>query len=151
MYKILIPLDQSDASERVLDRIQREIESGGEVILLHVIPPGKSVIVEEQNLVDMAQQEESARSTATAYLRDVARQKNLDPRRCRCEVVVSPSVRDGIVDFAEREGVDLITMYTHARKGLAKLIKGSIAQDVQQKVSTDVMIFSLHELTAGAL
>jgi nucleotide-binding universal stress UspA family protein len=42
-------------------------------------------------------------------------------------------VADGIVDFARREEVDLIAMYTYDRKGLSKLIKGSVAEKVRNR------------------
>ena len=70
------------------------------------------------------------------------------PGRYRCEVVVSDSVADGIADIARREEVGLIAMYTHDRKGLAKLIKGSIAEKVQKRATTEVQVFRPRELAA---
>ena len=70
------------------------------------------------------------------------------PGRYRCEVGVSDSVADGIADIARREEVGLIAMYTHDRKGLAKLIKGSIAEKVQKRATTEVRIFGPRELAA---
>ncbi len=46
---------------------------------------------------------------------------------------------------AAREGVDLIAMYTHDRKGLVRLIKGSIAAQVERASSTEVRVFRLRE------
>jgi len=37
---------------------------------------------------------------------------------------------DGILDFAERNGVDLVAMATHGRGGVARLILGSVADKV---------------------
>ena len=52
--------------------------------------------------------------------------------------------------FARGEEVNLIAMYTHDRKGLAKLMKGSIAEKVQKKAATEVQIFMPSELVAVA-
>ena len=49
-----------------------------------------------------------------------------------------------------REGVDLIGMYTHDRKGLAKLIRGSIAEKVQRRAPIKVQVFRPRELVAQA-
>lgn len=150
MYKkILVPLDLSEASERVLDRIQGEFASDGKLTLLHVIPPGKSVVVEGQILAEGVQVEESARSEANNKLLGIISRRALDPDRCRSHVAVSASVASGIVNFAESEGVDLIAMYTHDRKGLAKILKGSVSNTVQKKVSVDMMVFTLRELQAA--
>ena len=59
---------------------------------------------------------------------------------------VPSSVADQIVNIARREQVDLIAMYTHDRRGLAKIIKGSIAQRVKEKSPVEVRTFALREL-----
>ena len=66
----------------------------------------------------------------------------------RCEVAVSGLVAEGIVDFAVREGVDLIGMYTHDRKGLSKLTRGSISKKVQRRAPVEVQVFRPSELVA---
>ena len=59
------------------------------------------------------------------------------------------SVAQGIADFAAREEVDLIAMSTHDRKGLAKLIRGSIAEKVQERSPVDVRVFKPKELVVS--
>ena len=49
-----------------------------------------------------------------------------------CAVEVSKSVAECIVNYASKEGVDLIAMYTHGRTGLAKLLKGSVTENVKK-------------------
>jgi len=66
--------------------------------------------------------------------------------RFRCQVVVSKSVAEGIINWAAQEGVDLIAMYTRDRKGLVRLIKGSIAAQVERASSTEVRVFRPREL-----
>ena len=39
-------------------------------------------------------------------------------------------------------------MYTHDRKGLAKLIKGSIAEKVKERATTEVRVVRPRELVA---
>ena len=81
------------------------------------------------------------------HLRGIANKSGDGAGRWRCEVVVSSSVADGIADIARREEVDLIVMYTHERKGLSKLIKGSIAEKVRKRPATEVRLFRSRELT----
>ena len=40
-------------------------------------------------------------------------------------------------------------MYTHDRRGLAKILKGSVSNAVQKKTSVDMMVFTLRELEAA--
>ena len=50
---------------------------------------------------------------------------------------------DGIIDFAYSEGMDLIVMATHARKGLAHLFNISITENVVNHIKTPIWTFCL--------
>ena len=155
MYrKVLIPLDGSAEADGVFPLIKGEIAPGGEVILLHVMPP---------TYTDVAGEIQTHGSRALGlckwcppphnekemlYLRNLADRLGGDPKRWRFAVISAWSVPRGIVNFARREGVDLIAMYTHDRKGLARLIKGSIASGVRRQAPSDVKVFKPHELAA---
>jgi len=47
-----------------------------------------------------------------------------------------------------REGVDIVAMYTHDRKGIAKLIKKSIAEKVQKSGPVEVRVLRPRELVS---
>ena len=71
MYRhILIPLDGSDEAEGVFPVVRDELEPDGRVILLRVIPPGKTRQMGGQ-FFPATQQEEADRTRAEAYLRGV--------------------------------------------------------------------------------
>ena len=136
MYrKVLVPLDGSWEAGEVFALIQYELAPDGEIILTQVIPPAKTQKV-GSHIILGSQQEEADRYEAMGYLKAVARQQNEDSRRWRCEVAVSTSVSEGIVNLAARERVDLIAMYTHDCRLLARHVKRSIAGEVQRKTST---------------
>ena len=146
--KILVPLDGSiKAAEGVLGLAQDLLDPEGEAILLQVIPPSGPKMV-GTDFMSGSQVEKRERSKAMGYLKYFADRQNAGPGRWRCEVAVSASVADGIVDTAVREEVDLIAMYTHDRKGLAKLIKGSIAEKVKECAPTAVRVVRPRELAA---
>lgn len=61
--------------------------------------------------------------------------------RLRSEVVASPtSVVPAIVDYAERNQVDLVVVGTRGRSGFAKLLLGSVASGVVTYCSCPVMV-----------
>ena len=119
----------------------------GEGILLHVIPPGVPITL-GLYMVPASQVEEDESTRALKYLGHLADQLRQASGHWRCEVAVSGSVAKEIVTYAVREKVDLIAMYTHERTGLAKLIKGSIAEKVQQKSPIEVRVLKPRELVA---
>lgn len=61
--------------------------------------------------------------------------------RLKTDIVVSPKSTAGtIVDYAEREGIDLIALGTRGRSGFKKLLLGSTASDVTAYAHFPVMI-----------
>ncbi len=153
MYqKVLIPLDGSKEAEEVFPLVQNELTEDGEVILVQVIPPARTQKIGE-HIILASQQEEADRSEAMAYLRSLARQQDWAAENWRLEVEVANSVPDGIVRLADREAVDLIAMYTHDRKLLARHVKRSIAREVQRRATSEVRVFGtreIQELASGA-
>jgi nucleotide-binding universal stress UspA family protein len=150
MYsKVLVPLDGSPESEKVLNSINDLVDPGGEIVLLKVILPMPGLTVGQTTLT-ASQREEAEGANARAYLKSVVRNMAKEDVHWRCEAVVSRSVPQGIAGFADRENVDLIAMYTHDRKGLARLIKGSIASQVQRQAPTEVRVFRPKELAEAS-
>jgi nucleotide-binding universal stress UspA family protein len=148
MYqKILIPLDGSREAELVIPKIQPALTEETEVILLKIIPRLKGETL-GQITVTSSEREEAERVKAIDYLREVMQRFGGAPGQWRCEAMVSESVPEGIASFADRERVEAIAMYTHDRKGLAKLIRGSVAEKVKQKASIEVKVFPPQELVA---
>ena len=146
MYrKVLIPLDASKEAEGVFAQIRDELTSDSEVILLQIVPRARTQMVGD-HLVPATQVEEGQRSEAMSYCSTALGRLGGSPGRLRCEAIVSDSVSGGIVDFAGREEVDLIAMYTHDRKGLAALVKSSVAKNVQRKAGIEVRVFKPREL-----
>jgi nucleotide-binding universal stress UspA family protein len=141
MYqKILIPMDGSREAEDVITKIQPELTESTEVILLKVIPPLKGQRL-GQLVVTAAEREEAERIKAIDYFRGVINRLEGSPGQWQGGAIVSGSVPEGIASFAAQENVDLIAMYTHDRKGLAKLIRGSVAEKVKQSATTKVRVF----------
>lgn len=50
---------------------------------------------------------------------------------------------DGIISFAQEINADLVTMGTHARKGLLHLVTGSITEDVVNHIHCPIWTYSL--------
>ncbi len=154
LRRILVPLDGSEVAEAVLPYVEEICHrcEPVEVILLQVVPPppGRSGAVyrpvessfptlrvpESQADVEAAmhpiyreQEMASARAQVEHSLERAVK------RLCEGEAILRVEVAFGrpaeeIVDFAEREGVDLIAMSTHGRSGLSRWVFGSVADKV---------------------
>ena len=146
MYqKVVVPLDKSKDSETVLRALPEVVAAEGAAILLHVVSPGRTRAVGEF-VIHGAQQEEQDRNAALAHLKPAAARLGQMSVAASCAVVTSDSVAQCIADFARAENADLIAMYTHARKGLAKLLWGSVAAAVQRRSSVPVRVLGPSEI-----
>ena len=150
MYQnVLVPLDRSVESEGVLDVIPDLVNADGQATLLSVIPPGRTRSLGELVVLG-TQQEEEDRARAMAYLDRISRRLRESSVHATTAVVVHDSVASAIVAFANRNSVDLISMFTHDRRGLAKLVKGSVAREVERRAVMPVRVFRPEDLAAGA-
>lgn len=148
MYrKIVVPLDGSDEAERVLPIVKDVLAPGGEVVLLRIItPPQFHGVGPGEFPVYSEKLEEAERQSCLNYLRSVRQRMGTAASQWQCTVVLGGSIADTIADFASREDADLIAMYTHDRKGLAKLIKGSVAERVRRRAPIEVQVFKPWEV-----
>ena len=149
MYQnVLVPLDRSAESEGILDVIPNLVNADGKATLLTVIPPGRTKSMGELVILG-SQQEEEDRSRALAYLNRIASRLKESSVDAASAVVVNDSVPAAIVAYANRNAVDLISMFTHDRRGLARLVKGSVAREVERRSVMPVRVFRPEDLAPG--
>jgi len=146
--KILVPLNKSTReTEDVMALAKTLLAPGGEGILLHIIPPGVPITM-GLSIMPGSQVEQYERAWTMRYLGYFADQLCQAGGRWRCEVAVSVSVAHGIVTFAVRERVDLIAMYTHDRKGPARVTRENIIETVRHKSPIEVRVAKPLDLVA---
>lgn len=133
LLNILIPLDGSTLSERVLrdaGGLARSFEAV--VSLLLVISP--SLMLNEEPLFEVRG---NARAEAEQYLGAI--QETLEAEGLMVEVVLrTGDAATEILDCADERNIDLIAMSTHGRSGLGRWLLGSVANKVLR--STDVPV-----------
>jgi len=130
---ILVPTDFSEVSLRAVD-VAAELArlTGARITLLHVVDPliatgdaygygnDTSDLVARPELESIVSERlEALRATRLAGALDV-----------RIEVAVGRSVAATIVDTSEALGVDLVCIASHGRTGLARMLLGSVAEQV---------------------
>lgn len=149
MYQnVLVPLDRSVESEGILDVVPELVSADGQATLLTVIPPGRTRSLGELVVLG-TQQEEEDRSRALAYLNRIANRLKDNSVAATTAVVVNDSVPAAIVGYANGNSVDLISMFTHDRRGLARLVKGSVAREVERRSVMPVRVFRPEDLAPG--
>ena len=152
--KILVAMDGSESSKDAARyAIIMANKNNSELIAIHVltpdgyaylfdIPPSDAGSLEElmnisrhvvMNWIDEIKDEEERTNNDG--------NKNMDKIQLKTEVILSTKPIVGeIVDYAERENIDLIVIGTRGRTGLKKMLLGSVASGVVTYASCPVLV-----------
>lgn len=129
---ILVPTDFSNASEEALRwATSLARDTGAKLVIAHVEEAPMAYAGELPLTPDEATRDELRRSLAQTAPADssVSYEHKL--------LVGEPAT--AIVDLAEREHADLIVMGSHGRKGITRLLMGSVAEAVVRKAKCPVL------------
>ena len=142
MYKkMLVPLDTSDFAECVLDHVKeisttREIP---EVVLVTAVEPVTSQTIAYMGSERVKESEERAVAGALQYLEKVKTSLALEHSRVSTVAMAGPAA-DVILDYAEKNGVDVIVISSHGRSGVSRVLLGSTADKVLRRSRVPVFL-----------
>jgi nucleotide-binding universal stress UspA family protein len=137
--RILVALDGSQFAEEALGpAVELAAPLGAELLLLRVVEPPVPIVADG---VSYAQpfDEEHELGEARRYLEEVATRLRAGGRTVagHAEVGHPPTV---IAEVTRERGIDLVTMATHGRGGLARVVLGSVATGTLQRASTPLLL-----------
>jgi nucleotide-binding universal stress UspA family protein len=143
MRRVLVPLDGSRLGEGAVSHVETLAGSlGAEVVLLHIVDP---LIVQPMYgpllsyPLPVPEGEEAMRAEAKAYLSGVEKTLSEKGLETTGEVLFG-SPADQIIDFAERNDIDLIALSTHGRSGIGRWVFGSVTDKVLHAGDTAVLV-----------
>jgi nucleotide-binding universal stress UspA family protein len=156
MFKrVLVPLDGSRYGSQALKYAQ-EIAGKfeAEVVLLQVIKPAIPItptsvaepVVQSpaatKTAIQIAQDEDKRNaSKAARYLSRKVRDLKAKNLAASYKIVIG-SPADGIMQFSQKNKIDLVVMSTHGKGGLRRAVMGSVADEVVRKSGKPVLVIS---------
>ena len=145
--RIVVPLDGSVLAEQILPRVTALAKfEEAEITLLNVLIP-QSYSQKEMVEPSMPWWENDI-SAAQTYLFRVAGALRRDGIPVTTDVVIGENVAQSIGDFAGREKADLIAIATHGRGGLARMLRGSVADAVLHSSRMSMLVFKPDNMAA---
>jgi nucleotide-binding universal stress UspA family protein len=144
--QILFPVDLSDAAEKIVPTVTTMVNTfKSRLHLLFVarvfeyftgmyVPPVSITDFEKQVVVGA---EKRLYEFAEAHFSDIPHMKT---------IVVSGDPAESILDYIESNSVDLVIMGTHGRKGLDKIIFGSVADQIVRSSAVPVLVVNPHKV-----
>lgn len=147
MYKkILVTLDGSALSETSLEHV-KSIVSGSpatEVVLLRVVEPissfDASALAQSGYLIGDVQARKKA--DAADYLSKVTAslaKENINAK----QVIAEGRAAEAIMEYSEKNQVDLIIMSSHGRTGISRWAFGSVADRILHQAGIPVLLVTV--------
>lgn len=142
MFKhILVPVDGSATSMLAVNKAAGLAKAFGSVVtVLYVVDPYPFTGVGADFAYGQAQYLSAATAEANAALDAAKAAMAQEGITANAVVGEGHAVTDGIQRALESTGADLIVMGSHGRRGLEKLVLGSVTQRVLGVVHTPVLV-----------
>ncbi len=142
IHTILCPVDFSDASRKAVQYAKEFASSMGSVVhLLNVVEPRPMAVDITLNYVPL---EEDFEQAAEEDLQIIVQEFQLAGLKVESSIEIgNPS--DVILDKSQDLDVNLLIMGSHGKKGLSRLIMGSVAETVVRKANCPVLIVKAEE------
>ncbi|MBL0717431.1 MAG: universal stress protein [Desulfosarcina sp.] len=138
---ILVPLDGSKFSEKALTAAYTLAGmSNAEITLLRVLRPVEEIIkLDEHHAIYLDQQINFKTTRAKKYLKTI--RDHAEKKSFKINMVVEMGdASETIINFAQKNFIDLIVMSTHGRSGLKRFVYGSVAGKILQGAYNPVLL-----------
>lgn len=153
--RILVPLDGSERAVAALSHAETIAKlAGAQVHLIQVIPNAAMLISETAvsspgmglPTVDPYLSASQYESVEAALRQEAKTLLDSSVAQLRAKgipaeaVLIEGTPADGILAYAKENQIDLIVMSTHGRTGLARLVFGSVAENVLHQATCPVLL-----------
>lgn len=141
-YKqILVPVDGSQTALHALrEAVVVTRAFGSSVFLVHVIDPYPFLGAGADFALGQADYLSAANANATRALAVASEIVGAAGLSCNATMVDGHAAEEGILDTARTCNADLIVMGSHGRRGIEKLLLGSVTQRVLQDARVPVLV-----------
>ena len=137
---ILVALDGGALAETAIPAARALLAPGGTLVLARcVAPPVIAPLAFEMPVLPPMVSAGELRDAAEKYLLDQRARSAAAGMTVRTALGESVNTADWLVDRAKMEGADLIAISTHGRKGLSRLVLGSVADKVIRSAAVPVL------------
>lgn len=146
MYKkVLVPLDGSELAECALSHVKNMLKAGfvEEATVLNIFwapVPFLGAGGSDSQYIDVNAIQEKVRFDSLKYLADVESRLASDGIKVKTESIEGNRAAETIIDYVQKNDMDLIVLATHGYTGLKKLMFGSVALEVLHNSRVPILL-----------
>ena len=135
LHKILVPLDGSRLSDRILNQVRRLlVREDARVMLLRVQPSPLQYPYNEERRRVLVQTQEHLEGLCESLCENGA--------RATYTLLDAGDPATKILDFAKRYNPSLLAMTTHGRSGIRRMLRGSVAERVLRNARHPLLLWN---------
>lgn len=142
LARIVVPVDLEQHTQKIVDfAIYMANKLNSEIILFHCVEFVESAAMGEIALSQFSFEDfnSSHAKHAEEVLGDMIKNAGDKCKKCRSKVVIGDTV-ESILQYAESEKADMIIIGTHGKRGLEKILLGSVAERVLKRAHCPVLV-----------
>ena len=137
--KIVYPVDFTENSEKVLPYVKLMVERlGADLDIVHVVKSAEEFAGYEMGAALYTTWEKELTEGAQKAMERFVEDHMSDIKNVGTSVLIGDPVEE-IVDYATKNNVGLIVIGTHGRKGLERILFGSVAEGVVKNAPCPVL------------
>lgn len=135
LQKILVPLDGSRLSDRILNQVRRLlVREDAQVMLLRILPAPLQYPHSDERRREVVEAQE--------HLEGLCESLGEEGARATYALVDAGDPAAKILDFAKRYNPSLIAMTTHGLGGVRRLLRGSVAERVLRHARHPLLLWN---------
>ncbi len=137
--KILFPVDFTMNMEKIIPIVKDMVKAfDAKLYVIHVIRSAEEFVGFEMGTAWYAALEKDLMDGAEKSMRRLVTEQLDDIDGVETQIAVGDVV-DEILDYTKKQGIDLIIIGTHGRKGLEKVMFGSVAEGIIKEAPCPVL------------
>ena len=144
MINIVLPVDFSDATERLIEgAVKFAKETNGKICLIHVAPADIGFAIGDMGFQYFPEVEQNE------IKEELVRLNNLEQRIIAhdidCEHLLKQGVAgDIILEYAKQKNAGYIVMGSHGRSGIYDVFVGSLTKELTRRSTIPVLVIPIH-------
>ncbi|OCC16136.1 universal stress protein family [Dissulfuribacter thermophilus] len=148
--KILFPTDLATSSEKVVPYVKLMADKlGAEIHIIHVMRSledfGFLDVVSEDYSETLSSYEKELRVGTEKALDKFIADNFSDQSNVQKFITIGDIINE-IIDYADKNQIDMIIMGTHSKKGLEKIMFGSVANGVVKRADCPVLTVNPYKM-----
>ncbi len=144
MINIVLPVDFSDATDRLIDgAVKFAKETKGKICLIHVAPADIGFAIGDMGFQYFPEVEQN--EIKDELLRLNVLEQRINAQVVDCEHLLKQGVAgDSVLEYAKEKNADYIVMGSHGRSNMYDVFVGSLTKELTRRSPIPVLVIPIH-------